>query len=436
MEKFELLELRASKEDEFENLLALAKKEERKLTEDEIKVKDSLKTEIRDINSKLDSFERKVQEKLEMEMNEALEAKIKEANERNEKLAQELKEVRGGNEAVVADLEKRFNELDEANKSLKDQVESLSERGLGGSGLGDELRKAYDNFKDIMNKRTSNQQFKINTRADIDGDTSYVAPATPTQVGALSVLGYEPLYQKLGLDIHNVSGTQLKIPHQDPIIGAKLAELASVTGDAVTLNEVTLSPKRHSVSKTYSVEALASATPEYFNKVMSELLKACDRSITKEVYAKILAGANTVVGAALTFGGFNGLMSSAEVEYEGAFFSNRATYFEAKGVKVDDGSGRFLAEYVKGDVIGEGQTWEGVKYWYSNLFDDGANQKYVAYGDPSFIALADFGSVEVIVDPYSQAAKGQVVITVNKLVDVALTNPDAFSVTPDLDPAA
>jgi hypothetical protein len=128
-------------------------------------------------------------------------------------------------------------------------------------------------------------------------------------------------------------------------------------------------------------------------------------------------------------------MAGAEVELDGAFLANRATFFEAKGQPIDAGSGRFLVERA-GDVkVGRGVSYDGTPFWYSNLFEDGVDQKYVVYGDTSKIFVADYGMVEVIIDKYTQAAAGKVIITVNKLADVALKNPAAFAKTPDLDPA-
>ena len=122
------------------------------------------------------------------------------------------------------------------------------------------------------------------------------------------------------------------------------------------------------------------------------------------------------------------------LQLEGALLANRATFFEAKGIAIDAGSGRFLAERA-----GAGQTagvvYDGTPFWYSNLFLDGTDQQYVLYGDISQILVADYGTVEIIVDKFTLAKTGKVVITVNKIVNVSAKNPVAFVKTPDLDVA-
>ena len=214
-----------------------------------------------------------------------------------------------------------------------------------------------------------------------------------------------------------------------------MAELAAITGDTTTPDGILISPKRYSVQKTFTLETLNSATNSFFSKILEDMVKGCDRAITTDIYGKILGVATEVAGADISKDGFDALMAGAEVELDGAFFSARATFFEAKSVPIDAGSGRFLVESIGTAAIGKGNTYDGVPYWYSSLFTDGADQQYVAYGDASRIHVADYEALEIIVDKFTKAAEGQVVFTVNKIACAAVKNPHAFTKTPDLDPA-
>jgi len=213
------------------------------------------------------------------------------------------------------------------------------------------------------------------------------------------------------------------------MVGQKLAELASVTKDTLTPTGTLVKPRRFSAQKILTLETLASASADYFQKIVDDLNKAADRAITAEVYAKILAGAQAATDGAITKAGFDALRAAAEIEMDGAFFAPRATFFEAAGVPVDAGSGIFLAKLLEAD---RGLTSDGEDFFFSSLFEDPEDEKYVAYGDPSFIHVADYGMSELIVDKYTLASKGQIILTFNKLADVALKNPYAFSKTPDL----
>src|SRR5690554_5917193 len=262
------------------------------------------------------------------------------------------------------------------------------------------------------------------TRAAVDGDTTAMSAAIPKGTAPLDIVGKAPVWLQMGVD-HNAEavGTYI-LPYQSPIV----AELAPLTGDNTTPTGLLVAPARFSTSKTLTVESIVSAGDQYLTKLLEDLETGCDRKISAEVYAKILAGADSVTSAGMDKQGFNALMAAAEIEMDGAFFAHRATFFEAAGTSIDAGSGLFLAKMESAD---KGLTSDGVNFFYSELFADPSGEKYVAYGDPSRIHVAVWG-IEVVVDKMTKAATGQVVFTVNKLACVALTNPTAFSKSKNL----
>jgi len=260
-------------------------------------------------------------------------------------------------------------------------------------------------------------------RAAVDGDTTATAKVTPNGVAPLSIMGKAPLWEKLGVDFNPKAKGTYTLPFQDPIVGEKLTELAAVTKDTVTPDGNLIRPRRFSVQKVFSLESIASATDDYLQKVISDMELGADRKISAEVYEKVIAGATEVADADLSKGGFDKLQAGAEVELDGAYIAPRSVFFDAKGVAVDAGSGKFLAELDEPD---KGRTYEGSAFFYSNLFSG----DQVGYGDFSKIHVADYGMTEVIIDKITLAGKGQIVVTVNKLADVALLNPNAFTKTP------
>jgi len=272
-------------------------------------------------------------------------------------------------------------------------------------------------------------------RAPADGDTSVMGNVIPVDIAPLDVVGHKPIWELMGVEIYRgVSGTYT-LPFEDPIIGAKLAELAAATGDTVVPSGTVISPKRFTVHKTFTLETLASASDSFLSKMMEEMVMGCDRIITTEVYRKINAGAaNVVTGADISKEGFDLLQGAAEVENAGAFFSHRDNFFTAKSVPIDPGSGLFLTS-LKTTNDAPGVTYDGVDYWFSNLFAvTTPGESYVDFGDPSKIHVADYEKLEIIIDKYTLAGEGKVIFTVNKLADVALKNPDAFARTENLTP--
>jgi len=452
MELIELQESKRSKTDEFETLIALAQDEKRELTEDEVTKVDGLKEEVRNLDEQIETAEKaetvereakEAAEKLEAEQEaerQAKEVSDKEAADEAERQAKELadKEAdealvveRAAKEQEIADLKQKLTTEREAKEALEvleteRNLQIEKDKTMEKNPLMEALRGQLE--------QGAQAQTITVERAAVDGDTSVMGDVIPKGVSKLDILGKDPIYLQMGVDhLTGVKGTYT-LPFQDPIIGAKLAELAGATGDVVTPNGVLISPNRYTVTKAFTVETLASATDDFFNKVLSDMVKGCDRAITKDVYVKALAGATEVAAGDVTKDGFDALMAGAEIEYGGAFLSNRATFFEAKGVKIDSGSGRFLVETVAGNALGKGTVYDGTDYWYSLLFEDGANQQYVVYGDVSRIHVADYGMLEIIVDKFTLATTGKIVITINKIADVALLNPAAFTKSADLNP--
>jgi len=70
----------------------------------------------------------------------------------------------------------------------------------------------------------------------------------------------------------------------------------------------------------------------------------------------------------------------------------------------------------------------GVKAMFSNQIADIASKPVVYYGDFSKIQIAQFGGVEILVDPYTQAVSGTNRLILNSYWDAALIQSDAISV--------
>lgn len=368
-----------------------------------------------------------------MKDEKAKEKEIKRAEEAATAEAEKTAE-REAEEAEEEETEREEDDGQEAPKEAERAArpKSTAAKVVTRTGSAPVSRPRFNPYEAVRNSATGAGGSVVIERAAVDGDTSVHGNVIPKGVAPLSIIGKKPLWQEMGVDFNpNAKGTYV-LPYQSPIIGQKLAELASVTKDVTTPSGTLIMPRRFSVQKVLTLESIASASDDYLSKLISDMQYAADRKITSEVYLKALAGATLVAGGAITQAGFKLLMGGAEVEDNGAFMASRNTFFEAFGTPIDAGSGLFLAQMGATEGIG---TALGAKFFNSQLFEDGAAQKYVVYGDTSMIHVADFGMTEVIIDKVTMASTGQIVFTVNKLADVALMNPVAFAKTPDLDAA-
>ena len=361
-----------------------------------------------------------------------------EDNARALNLADEITEKENKLAAEVARAEK---EKEEAEKRAADEeaARKKAEADLAASRLANpkpEPMKENVLFKRIRDVKGGTSAKMMLQRAPIDGDTTAMADVIPLDIAKLDILGKEPLYKQMGATVMTGLKGTIMLPYENPILADLYAELAAITGDTVTPDGILVQPHRFSVQKTFTLETINSATDEFLTSILADMVKGTDRRITAEIYTKLLGYASEVAAAdAVSKAGFDALMGGAEVEGGGAFFSPRATFFEAKSIAIDAGSGRFLVEMIGDSAASAGRTYDGVPYWYSTMFTDAADTKFFVYGDPQKIFIGDYGQVEVIVDKFTKAAEGQVVITVNKIADVKVLNPNAFVKSADLDPA-
>lgn len=247
----------------------------------------------------------------------------------------------------------------------------------------------------------------------------------------ISIVGKEPLYQSMGCTILPGLQGSFKLGKKTADVAAKYAEKAAITGKPTVPTFVTMSPERYGITETWDKELLAQENPAVHAAIMNDMVKSIDRKLTAEVYVVALAAATEVASGALTMAGFNDLMAAVDVD--GAFAMTRASFFTAKGVAIDSGSGKFLTTLTGKNGIG--LTHDGANAFYSTLFADGVNAKYAIYGAFSEIFIGMWGGLELLLDPYTLQESGQIRTTVNKLADVICRNSGVFVKSPDLDAA-
>jgi HK97 family phage prohead protease len=275
----------------------------------------------------------------------------------------------------------------------------------------DEIKRSLDSRKETVIELE---------RAAGDGESANFTNITPVVVGDLSVVGKAPVWQKLGMDILTGAQGTFTYAYEDPTVGAKLAEIAAVTGQVETDDGTLVKAQRFQVEKTYTKETLKSISPEALAKQMQNLEAGCDRKITEYAFTKALAGATadlTVTGISEL--GIDKLSGAVDSDMPVSLMMSRTNFYAKKSVKVDGGSGINLMT-----IDGEfGKTWEGRDVFFSALFAD--DTQYLA-GDMSQLLLADFGGAEILVDPYTKASTGQVVITFTKMAEIIVKNPAGF----------
>lgn len=268
------------------------------------------------------------------------------------------------------------------------------------------------------------------TESHRDQNTTSKADSIDVKIDPnLSIIGKEPLWSQMGLTVlPGLQGT-IKLGKKTPDEAEKVGEKAEITQTGNTETFVTMSPERYGITDIFTKELLAQRNPAVQAAIVADMIKGCDRKLTADVYTIALAAASEVTEGAITVPGFNALM--AAIDLDGAFAMHRASFFNAKGQKVDAGSGRFLASMTTTNGIGT--TYDGARLFYSTLFNDGDAKQYAIYGAWEEVYMGFWGALEILLNPYTYQKKGQIEMTVNRLADIVCRNDAAFVRTPDLD---
>lgn len=221
-----------------------------------------------------------------------------------------------------------------------------------------------------------------------------------------------------------------------------------------TYDNVKLSPKRLGLYIDVSRQSLLQTNPSIDARIERNMISAVRRAIeTAGINGSGTApepeGILNTTGIGSADIGTNGgaITWDAVVENETnvananadmgslAYLTNSKVRGQAKTTKIDTGSGRFLWPVNANEL-------NGYQVGVSNLVPSdlskgtGTGLSPLIFGNFNDLVIGQWGGLEVLVDPYTQATSGLVRMVINIYADVAVLRPDSFSATKDIDTTA
>jgi len=343
-------------------------------------------------------------------------------NERSiviEKMLKIISDAKKGERAMdeeegkeYSELEKKQIELDKKIEEVKQLEEELAKLAEAEIAEKNNERKSME-FKELI-KRNGDRVENFKVRAITLSSGIY---DTKTD-GSLSVVGYEPFYKEIGVKTYDNLSSTLKLSSTSPSISGKKGEGEKNDGSGV-IATVELTPNRYPLTETIGKEILSIGNEQVLQEFLMEMVKTIDRGITQEVFNIGVAAASGLTASGYTNLGFDSVVGA--VDGNSTLLMPRTSFYKAKSVKMDAGSGIMLANKV--DNI-KGELWDGSPLFYSHIFGTGTT---VLCGDFSHMAVATFGDeYEVMIDNTSLFDVGKVKITVVKIADVKVINSQAF----------
>lgn len=209
--------------------------------------------------------------------------------------------------------------------------------------------------------------------------------------------------------------------------GTEFSEAGAGTG---TFSSVQLTPKRLTafvdISKQFLIQTSDAAEAMLRQDITNALSAELERVIFKVSAATTNAPARiatsaTTIHKATALADWAGVIENLEkANFYGDFrvVISPALKADLRACSVDSGSGRFLFE--DGELDGYPTIVD------SNVEGDDVNGHYGFAGVFNELILANWGSLDLTVDPYSQARYGKVRIVVNAYVDAALRRDGAI----------
>lgn len=435
---------------ETRSMLENVKSESRQMTDEEqmmfdnnLKEIEVLKSQIEKLQDQLlevalekketpDEKPKEVQEKPEETVEETQPAENEEVNKDEEEKTLEdetqdtdTEDVNENSEEVNEDPEE--TPVNEENTQDEDPDEDKNKRNLNHNIMSrkllqQEIRSAMENGSNKVNISVENRALQVTGVAGVHDDV--------IETEFKSIL--EPLYAESIIAKMGVT-TYQGLPMADikiPVMGAANAfwtgEVATAGETKNTFDSVLLQPKRISAVYPISKQLLAQDTLNVEDAIRRDIYRALASKLQKTFLS---ADAGTATQPA---GIFNGVTATNISSYEDLCDAE---------AKVDDSNVGGTKKYVmsnkakavvRGMIRGTnntGMVWENGEIDGTEVISnsDIANNGY-AFGDFSKIYMAQFGDIELIVDPYTLAADGQIRLVINAYFDwkKALENQDVI----------
>lgn len=384
MNTLELTDKREQLKIEAQNILNCGKNENRKLNDEETNKYNDLCKQITDIDEEIRNIEEQLKNKTK-----------KENNKRN------MKE----NFSLLKAIRSIAN-----NQPLDEVSSAVVNMGI------EEMRKSGQNYTGqiILPMET-----RATMQATVEGQGEEVVAEN-----LMNIVG--PLRDSLvmvqaGADFMTGLVGNVTIPFYSGSTVGWEGEIDAAKDGSGTFSEIELSPKRLTayidVSKQFLIQ----------DSVGAEALLRSDivRALSNKLEATILGDAagsnkqpegifNGASAATLTYDGMIDMQTTLEeanVPGEYKFICSPAVKATLRKAKVDEGSGRFV--YEAGEI-------DGIPTLVTNAAEG------IVLGNWADYIIAQWGAIDLTVDPYTQAANGKVRLVINAFFDAKPRRAEAF----------
>ena len=271
-----------------------------------------------------------------------------------------------------------------------------------------------------------------NFQAGSADGSGFVATDVPAAIEALRA---PTVIETLGTQVINATGN-LKFPRISVAgVVTEETEVSADTGAGLEMDEVSMSPIRVATNTKYSQQLILQGGPEVDRLIANDLNKAMNEHIDTAAFTAVLAGASSNITTAgtgdTTFDSAIALSMEAAVLAAGGDLVGANYIMSPHAYKKSKSLAQVAAVSAQFDA-GRFNGYNPVAT--KHLADEtaGAVGQMIFGNFNQGLLLAYFSGIDLLVDPFSAAGTGQVILHLNRYYDVAVRQGGAFSVCSDL----
>lgn len=331
-------------------------------------------------------------------------------------------------------LQSEFNKYTREIQMNVDAVTMLKQTPVETKSNNTLLREAFINAKK-EGKAEFVLQREINTTATIaEGG---LIPLTVKDV--LPPLEMGLIYDQIGVPVQTGVVGDLQWPVLGSVEAEIVGETIELTDKTLDLSKISAVQKRIGITFTVSNQAINNSTVDLVALIQQQARAGLRRTLNRAMFSHEnftgqfhgpYAGANangTFAGTVPTYKellAMKGAVAETGVEMIGfCYVMSEAMKATLEATPIDAGSGRMIIE--NGRIAGYPVfTTEFINYGSNKTK---ADVEYIAAGVYGYLALNQHGELRMVVDPYTQAKKDCVSITLNSDWSLTTLRSEAFA---------
>lgn len=413
MNSLEITEKRNLAIEKMQNIINSCKTELREMTDDEKQEFENckaeismLKEELAKLKETLSNYDKEYVDNVENEQTQ------ENKTERNKFIRMENKEFR---------LLKAINDIAN-NRSLDEVSKEYVEKGA------QEMRKSGLSY-------TGQIQIPNETRATIAVGSDKHTVNTETMSMLEAIRGRNVL-AKAGAKFMTGLVGDVQVPSLNGAQVAWEGETDAATDGNASVKSVKLTPKRLSCYVDVSKQFLVQDSADAESVLRQDLINAINAKLEQTIFG---TGAGSATEPKGLFTGSPAVvdtfekLANLEATIDGTNILNEPVYILSNEAKAKfrctpkfekTATGTISATVVSGGMVYEAKEVDGVPAYNSS----NVTANMFAYGDFSNLAIAQWGAIDLIVDPYTKAADGMIRLVINAYFDIQVLRDKAIAV--------